>query len=174
MITIILRLLPPTITQLFVDVVVDTNFFIFFFRQRVFPRLWAWTKCRRSINKAAALPLQSRCLFMLFGSASMRLALTKYYGLLKPTSVAVKSLLPFSMTISYSYCSPFSSVKLFQKNYTILRARLLAAAFAALLAALRRSSLYGAVRRKENRPFSTSNSIQPVSGSASVCWQIAG
>ena len=41
-------------------------------------------------------------------------------------------------------------------------------------AASRRSSLYGAVRRKEKRPFSISNSMQPVSGSASVCWQIAG
>ena len=50
----------------------------------------------------------------------------------------------------------------------------LAVAFAALLAALRRSSLYGAVRRKEKRPFSMSNSMQPVSGSALVCWQIAG
>ena len=38
-------------------------------------------------------------------------------------------------------------------------------AFAALLAALRRSSLYGVVRRKEKRPFVISNSMQPVSGS---------
>ena len=38
-------------------------------------------------------------------------------------------------------------------------------------AASRRSSLYGAVRRKEKRPFSMSNSMQPVSGSASVCIQ---
>ena len=36
------------------------------------------------------------------------------------------------------------------------------------LAALRRSSLYGAVSRKEKRPFSISNSLQPVSGSTSV------
>ena len=42
-------------------------------------------------------------------------------------------------------------------------------AFAASLTALWRSSLYGAVRRKERRPFSTSNSMQPVSGSATVC-----
>ena len=40
--------------------------------------------------------------------------------------------------------------------------------FAASLAALRRSSLYGAVSRKEKRPFSISNSLQPVSGSTSV------
>ena len=32
----------------------------------------------------------------------------------------------------------------------------------------RRSSLYGAVRRKEKRPLRISNSMQPVSGSASV------
>ena len=36
------------------------------------------------------------------------------------------------------------------------------------LAASRRSSLYGAVSRKEKRPFAISNSMQPVSGSASV------
>lgn len=42
--------------------------------------------------------------------------------------------------------------------------------FAASLAARRRSSLYGAVRRKEKRPFAISNSMQPVSGSASV-WR---
>jgi hypothetical protein len=48
--------------------------------------------------------------------------------------------------------------------------RSLALAFAASLAALRRSSLYGAVRRKEKRPFAISNSMQPVSGSVSV-WQ---
>ena len=36
--------------------------------------------------------------------------------------------------------------------------------FAALLAAFLRSSLYGAVRRKEKRPFAISNSMQPVSG----------
>ena len=41
--------------------------------------------------------------------------------------------------------------------------------FAATLAALRRSSLYGAVSRKENRPLRISNSMQPVSGSASDC-----
>ena len=49
------------------------------------------------------------------------------------------------------------------KKFTILCVRLLAAAFAASLAAFRRSSLYGAVRRKEKRPFSMSNSMQPVS-----------
>ena len=37
-----------------------------------------------------------------------------------------------------------------------------------LLAAFLRSSLYGAVRRKEKRPFAISNSMQPVSGSASI------
>ena len=37
--------------------------------------------------------------------------------------------------------------------------------FAASLAAQRPSSLYGAVSRKEKRPFSISNSLQPVSGS---------
>ena len=37
-------------------------------------------------------------------------------------------------------------------------------------AASRRSSLYGAVRRKEKRPLRISNSMQPVSGSASV-WR---
>ena len=37
--------------------------------------------------------------------------------------------------------------------------------FAASLAARFRSSLYGAVSRKEKRPFSISNSLQPVSGS---------
>ena len=42
--------------------------------------------------------------------------------------------------------------------------------FAASLATLRRSSLYGAVSRKENRPLRISNSMQPVSGSASV-WR---
>ena len=42
--------------------------------------------------------------------------------------------------------------------------------FACLLAALRRSALYGAVSRKENRPLRISNSMQPVSGSASV-WR---
>ena len=67
-----------------------------------------------------------------------------------------------------------SNFKLFQKNYTTPRVRLLALAFAASLAVLRRSSLYGTVRRKEMRSFSISNSLQPVSGSASVCWQIAG
>ena len=41
--------------------------------------------------------------------------------------------------------------------------------FAATLAALRRSSLYGAVSRKENRPLRISNSMQPVSGSAPDC-----
>ena len=46
--------------------------------------------------------------------------------------------------------------------------------FAASLAALRRSSLYGAVSRKEKRPFSISNSLQPVSGSTSVSLQTAG
>ena len=46
--------------------------------------------------------------------------------------------------------------------------------FAALLADLRRSSLYGAVSRKEKRPLWITNSMQPVSGSVSVCWQIAG
>lgn len=45
--------------------------------------------------------------------------------------------------------------------------------FAASLAALRRSSLYGAVSRKEKRPFSISNSLQPVSGSTSVSLQTA-
>ena len=35
-------------------------------------------------------------------------------------------------------------------------------------AASRRSSLYGAVRRKEKRPFAISNSMQPVSWSVSV------
>ena len=66
------------------------------------------------------------------------------------------------------------ALQFFQKNYTILFARLLVVAFAVLLAALQRSSLYEAVRRKESRPFSMSTSIQPVSGSALVCWQIAG
>ena len=42
--------------------------------------------------------------------------------------------------------------------------------FAASLAALRRSALYGAVSRKENRPLRISNSMQPVSGSALV-WR---
>ncbi len=46
--------------------------------------------------------------------------------------------------------------------------RLFKCAFASLLAASRRSSLYGAVRRKEKLPFASSNSMQPVSGSASV------
>ena len=46
--------------------------------------------------------------------------------------------------------------------------------FAASLAALRRSSLYGAVSRKEKRPFSISNSLQPVSGSTPVSLQTAG
>ncbi len=46
--------------------------------------------------------------------------------------------------------------------------------FAATLAALRRSSLYGAVSRKEKRPFSISNSLQPVSWSTSVSLQTAG
>ena len=41
--------------------------------------------------------------------------------------------------------------------------------FAATLAALRRSALYGAVSRKENRPLRISNSMQPVSGSAPDC-----
>ena len=50
------------------------------------------------------------------------------------------------------------------------RSRLFECAFAALLAALRRFSLYGAVRRKEKRPFAISNSMQPVSSSASV-WR---
>ena len=40
--------------------------------------------------------------------------------------------------------------------------------FAASLAAQRRSALYGAVGRKENRPLRISNSMQPVSGSACV------
>ena len=46
--------------------------------------------------------------------------------------------------------------------------------FAASLAALRHSSLYGAVSRKEKRPFSISNSLQPVSESTSVSLQTAG
>ena len=46
--------------------------------------------------------------------------------------------------------------------------------FAASLAALRRSSLYGAVSRNEKRPFSISNSLQPVSWSTSVSLQTAG
>ena len=50
------------------------------------------------------------------------------------------------------------------------RSRLFECAFAALLATLRRSSLYGVVRRKEKRPFVISNSMQPVSGSVSV-WR---
>jgi hypothetical protein len=47
-------------------------------------------------------------------------------------------------------------------------------AFAALLAALRRFSLYGAVRRKEKRPFAISNSLQPVSESVSVWRHLSG
>ncbi len=46
--------------------------------------------------------------------------------------------------------------------------------FAASLAALRRSSPYGAVSGKEKRPFSISNFLQPVSGSTSVSLQTAG
>ena len=46
--------------------------------------------------------------------------------------------------------------------------------FAASLAALRRSALYGAVGRKEKRPLRISNSMQPVSASSSVSLQIAG
>ena len=42
------------------------------------------------------------------------------------------------------------------------------------LAVCLRSSLYGAFRRKEKRPFSISNSLQPVSGSTSVSLQTAG
>lgn len=41
-------------------------------------------------------------------------------------------------------------------------------------AASRRSSLYGAVRRKEKRPFAISNSMQPVSGSVSVLQHSSG
>ena len=39
---------------------------------------------------------------------------------------------------------------------------------------MRRSSLYGAVSRNEKRPFSISNSFQPVSWSTSVSLQTAG
>ena len=58
--------------------------------------------------------------------------------------------------------------KFFKKSYHTFgmeRSRLFECAFAALLAALRRSSLYGVVRRKEKRPFVISNSMQPISGS---------
>ena len=48
------------------------------------------------------------------------------------------------------------------KNYAILRVRLLAAAFAASLVALQRSSLYGAVRRKEELPFSMPFEAMPL------------
>ena len=62
---------------------------------------------------------------------------------------------PFRLHLytTVSAANTTSNLKFFQENYTTLRMKLLVLAFAASLAALRRSSLYGAVRRKEKRPL---------------------